>query len=74
VARTPRECAILKALMSAPGRIFTRDELIRRIYPRAEAVVIDRVVDVHIGRVGAELTGDTVRICFELPTGPSPAG
>ena len=37
--------------MSAPGRNFTRDELLNRLYPLGEAVVIDRVVDVHIGKL-----------------------
>jgi DNA-binding response OmpR family regulator len=58
VALTPHEYAILKALMAAPGRIFTREELIRHIYPRAEAVVIDRVVDVHIGKLRQKIEPD----------------
>jgi DNA-binding response OmpR family regulator len=48
---TPHEYALLAALMSEPGRVFHRDELIDRIYPEGEAVVIDRVVDVHIGKL-----------------------
>ncbi len=48
---TPHEFALLKTLMSAPGRVFTRDELLNRIYPKGDAVVIDRVVDVHIGKL-----------------------
>jgi DNA-binding response OmpR family regulator len=51
VALTPHEYALLKALMSAPGRIFNRDELLERLYPKGEAVVIDRVVDVHVGKL-----------------------
>ena len=51
VALTPHEYALLEALMSAPGRNFTRDELLNRLYPLGEAVVIDRVVDVHIGKL-----------------------
>lgn len=58
VALTPHEYAILKALMAAPGRIFTREELIGHIYPRAEAVVIDRVVDVHIGKLRQKIEPD----------------
>jgi len=58
VALTPHEYAILKALMSAPGRIFTRDELISHIYPKAEAMVIDRVVDVHIGKLRQKIEPD----------------
>lgn len=48
---TPHEYNLLKALMTAPGRVFTRSELIDRIYPRNEATVIDRVIDVHIGKL-----------------------
>ena len=48
---TPHEYALLEALMSAPGRTYTRDELLARLYPQGEALVIDRVVDVHIGKL-----------------------
>jgi DNA-binding response OmpR family regulator len=58
VALTPHEFALLEALMSAPGRVFTRDELLDRIYPKGEAVVIDRVVDVHIGKLRQKIEPD----------------
>ena len=48
---TPHEYRLLETLMSAPGRTFTRDELLARLYPKGEALVIDRVVDVHIGKL-----------------------
>jgi DNA-binding response OmpR family regulator len=48
---THHEYALLEALMKVPGKVFTRDELLEHIYPRGEAVVIDRVVDVHIGKL-----------------------
>lgn len=51
VALTPHEYALLEALMATPGRTFTRDELLDRLYPHGEAAVIDRVVDVHIGKL-----------------------
>jgi DNA-binding response OmpR family regulator len=51
VALTPHEYALLEALMAAPGRTYTRDELLERLYPRGEALVIDRVVDVHVGKL-----------------------
>ena len=51
VSLTPHEYALLETLMGAPGRIFTRDELLDRLYPRGEAVVIERVVDVHINKL-----------------------
>jgi len=51
ISLTPHEFILLKTLMSSPGRIYTRDELLDRIYPKGEAVVIERVVDVHIGKL-----------------------
>lgn len=48
---THHEYALLQALMEVPGKVFTRDELLGHIYPRKEAIVIDRVVDVHIGKL-----------------------
>jgi DNA-binding response OmpR family regulator len=61
VPLTPHEYSLLKALMSDPGRAFTRDELLRRLYPRGEAVVIDRVVDVHIGKLRQKIEPDPAR-------------
>lgn len=51
ISLTPHEYALMVALMAAPGRTFTRDELLDRLYPGGEAVVIDRVIDVHIGKL-----------------------
>ena len=48
---TPHEYNLLKTLMASPGRIFTRDELLDRLYPMGDTTVIDRVVDVHIGKL-----------------------
>ena len=61
VMLTPHEYALLEALMSHPGRTFPRDELLDRIYPQGEAVVIERVVDVHIGKLRAKIEPDPSR-------------
>lgn len=45
---THLEFKLLSTLMAAPGRAFSRDALLERIYPRGEAVVLDRTIDVHI--------------------------
>ncbi len=58
VSLTPHEYALLKALMSSPGKAFTRDELLDRIYPAGDATVIDRVVDVHIGKLRQKIEHD----------------
>lgn len=50
VALTPSEYKLLHCLMATPGRVYSRDELLARLYERGEAV-IDRVVDVHIGKL-----------------------
>jgi DNA-binding response OmpR family regulator len=48
---TPHEYCLLTTLMSCPGKVFTRDELLNRIYPSYEVSVIDKVIDVHIGKL-----------------------
>lgn len=57
VSLTPHEYALLKALMASPGKAFTRDELLHHIYPHGE-VVIDRVIDVHIGKLRQKIEPD----------------
>lgn len=53
--RLPRkEFEILMRLMRSPGRIFSRDELLREVWPD-EVVVVDRVVDVNITRIRRKL-------------------
>lgn len=47
---TAAEYKLLQALMSAPGRVFSRDQLLGRLYKHGETVV-DRVIDVHIGKL-----------------------
>ena len=51
---TPSEFVLLATLMGSPGRVFSRDELLDRLHPNGEAVV-DRVVDVHIGKLRQKL-------------------
>jgi len=51
VVRLPRkEFEILALLLENPGRVFTRDELLRHVWPE-HVVVTDRSVDVHITRI-----------------------
>jgi two-component system phosphate regulon response regulator PhoB len=45
-----KEFEILRKLMADPGHIFSREELLRDIWP-GETVVLDRVVDVNITRI-----------------------
>lgn len=57
VALTAVEYKLLLALMSAPGKAFSRDELLGHIYAHGESVV-DRVIDVHIGHLRQKLADD----------------
>jgi len=54
---TAAEYKLLYALMSAPGRVFSRDELLSRLYAHGETVV-DRTIDVHIGHLRQKLGDD----------------
>jgi len=58
VLLTPHEFKLLQILMAAPGKVFTREELLERLYPRNEATVIERVVDVHIGKLRQKIEKD----------------
>ena len=64
VRLTPIEYKLLQALMEFPGRVFTRDQLLAHVYAFDEAVVVDRTVDVHIGKLREKLGDDPVRPRF----------
>ena len=60
VALTSSEYKILQALMSSPGKAFSREELLNSCYRQGEAV-IDRVIDVHIGKLRQKIETDPAR-------------
>jgi DNA-binding response OmpR family regulator len=62
---TSWEYKLLHALMSSPGRAFSREELLGQCYQNSEAV-IDRVIDVHIGKLRQKIEDDPSRPCFIL--------
>ena len=57
VALTASEYVLLETLMSAPGKTFSRQELLDRLYQNGEAVV-ERVIDVHLGKVRQKIEAD----------------
>jgi DNA-binding response OmpR family regulator len=65
VELTAVEYKLLLALIAAPGKVFTRDELLGHIYTHGEAVV-DRVIDVHIGHLRQKLGDDPAEPRFIL--------
>ncbi len=54
---TQREFELLHALAAQPGRVFSRDQLLERVWG-TEFGRIDRVVDVHIGLLRKKLGDD----------------
>jgi len=61
VRLTPIEFKLLQALMEFPGRVFTRDQLLAHVYAFDEAAVVDRTVDVHIGKLREKIGDDPNR-------------
>jgi DNA-binding response OmpR family regulator len=65
VALTPSEFTLLQVLIAAPGRVFSRQELLDALYPAGDAVV-DRVVDVHMGKLRQKIEADPTRPRYVL--------
>ena len=52
------EFRLLTSLIEADGRVLTRDQLLDAVYGQDGADVLDRTVDVHIGRLRDKLGDD----------------
>jgi two-component system alkaline phosphatase synthesis response regulator PhoP len=61
VTLTAIEFRLLVALLEADGRVLTRDQLLDAVYGQDEAGILDRTVDVHIGRLRDKLGDDAER-------------
>ena len=63
VALTPKEFALLRALLDARGRVLSREFLLDRVWGYARASEIEsRTVDVHVRRLRAKLGDEGRRI------------
>ena len=60
---TPGEFALLDLLVSEPGRVFTRDQLLRHLHG-AEDFVSRRTVDVHVANLRKKLDPSLVRTVY----------
>lgn len=58
VALTPVEFKLLVTLVTAEGRALTRDQLLDAVYGSDDGDVLDRTIDVHIGRLREKLGDD----------------
>ncbi|TAK20788.1 MAG: response regulator transcription factor [Chloroflexota bacterium] len=56
LALTSREFALLAALATHPGRVFTREQLLERVW--GDAYYDDHVVDVHVGNLRKKIEDD----------------
>ena len=61
VSLTVYEYKILETLASARGHVFSREQLIQKIYNFEDVSVVDRVIDVHIGNLRAKIEVDSSR-------------
>ena len=52
------EFRLLQTLLEADGRVLTRDRLLDAIYGHDQSEVMDRTIDVHIGRLRDKLRDD----------------
>jgi DNA-binding response OmpR family regulator len=66
VSLTPHEYKLLEALMASRGKVLSRQNLLDYLYPNKEAIVIDRVVDVHIGKLRQKIEDDPANPHFIL--------
>lgn len=61
LALTPVELRLLVTLVAAGGRALTRDQLLDAVYGSADGDILDRTIDVHIGRLRDKLGDDPER-------------
>ena len=52
------EFRLLATLLEADGRVLTRDQLLDAVYGTDQADVLDRTIDVHVGRLRDKLGDD----------------
>ena len=55
-----KEFELLAFLASKPGKVFTRDEILDRVWGN-EVVVGDRTIDVHVRKLREKLGEDTIK-------------
>lgn len=62
---TTSEYKLLHTLMGAPGQVFSRESLLARFYEHGETVV-ERVIDVHIGKIRQKIEDNPSKPKFIL--------
>ena len=49
------EFSLIATLLEQPGRVFTRTQLLARVYGSDDVAVLDRTIDVHVARIREKL-------------------
>jgi two-component system, OmpR family, alkaline phosphatase synthesis response regulator PhoP len=58
IALTRVEFRLLETILAADGRVLSRDQLLDAVYGAEQTEVLDRTIDVHIGRLRDKLGDD----------------
>jgi len=61
---TPSEFKLLHVLLESPLQVFSREQLLARTAGNDETAVVDRTIDVHIGKLREKLGDDAARPRF----------
>ena len=61
IALTHVEFRLLETILAADGRVLSRDQLLDAVYGEDQAEILDRTIDVHIGRLRDKLGDDADR-------------
>lgn len=64
IALTQHEFKLLHFLMRHPNQILSREQILGELYPNDEKSVIDRTVDVHMGKLREKIEGTAAAPCF----------
>ncbi|MFM7766873.1 MAG: winged helix-turn-helix domain-containing protein, partial [Bacteroidota bacterium] len=55
-----KEFELLSLLISKPGKVFTRDEIMNKVWGD-DIIVGDRTIDVHIRKIREKLGDDSIK-------------
>lgn len=70
ISLTTHEFKLLYYFMRHPNQILAREQIIQELYPNEEKTVIDRTVDVHVGKLREKIeTSNEVPLFFETIRG-----
>lgn len=59
---SPKEFGILRLLVSKPGHVFSREQILSEVW-NGDYYVLDRTIDVHIARIRRKLGNEGTHIC-----------